>query len=88
MEADDTGVLVLFLHYYFVYKLSLLVIMISSVKEREVINIRRDAQKNRDIVTDLLYARTISGCNTLIGYFGKGKRTFIQMLNVGNSIRL
>ncbi|KAH3849115.1 hypothetical protein DPMN_091509 [Dreissena polymorpha] len=44
--------------------------------------------KTRNIATDLLSAHAISECNTVAGYFGIGKGTFIQMLNAGASIKL
>ncbi|KAH3835057.1 hypothetical protein DPMN_108395 [Dreissena polymorpha] len=62
--------------------------MESPVKERAVINIRKTAQKHINIATDVLSAYSISGCDTVAGYFGIGKGTVIKMLNAGKSIRL
>ncbi|KAH3850517.1 hypothetical protein DPMN_092929 [Dreissena polymorpha] len=78
--ADDTEVFVLLFPYYVVIKLSLLVIMVSPVKEKAVIDIRKTASKHINIATDLLSAHAISGCDTVPGYFGIGKGTVIKML--------
>ena len=63
--ADDTNVFVLLLHYYVVLKLSLLVIIESTAKERAVIDIRKTAQEHINIATDLLSSHATSGCDTM-----------------------
>ncbi|KAH3831923.1 hypothetical protein DPMN_105195 [Dreissena polymorpha] len=86
--ADDTDVLVLLIHYYVVLKLTLLVIMEQPVRERGIIDIRKNASNQRNIATDLLSSAVISGCDTVAGYSGICKSTVNKKLKACNSIRL
>ena len=62
---DDTDVFVLLLHHYQMAGLEVPLTMESPSKERAILDIKLTQTKHKEIVTNLLPAHAISGCDTL-----------------------
>ena len=71
--SDDTDVFVLLLHHYQMAGLEVPLTMESPSKEREILGIKLTQAKHKEIVTNLLPAHAISGCDTVACYLGIGK---------------
>ena len=76
--SDDTDVFVLLLHHYQMAGLQVPLTMESPSKERAILDIKLTQAKHKEIVTNLLPAHTISGCDTVACYLGIGKNNFIR----------
>ena len=63
--SDDTDVFVLLLHHYQMAGLEVPLTMESPSKERAILDITLTQAKHKKIVTNLLPAHAISGCDTL-----------------------
>ena len=81
MISDDTDVFVLLLHHYQMAGLEVPLTMES--KERAILDIKLTQTKHKEIVTNLLPAHAISGCDTLACYLGIGKGRVIKHLKEG-----
>jgi hypothetical protein len=71
--SDDTDVFVLLLYHYQRTGLSIPIYMESPIKGRTVIDISTSAKKHSRIISDLLLAHALSGCDTVACYYGIGK---------------
>ena len=60
--------------------------MEATSKGRSSVNIGATAAKHRDIVTQLLSAHALSGCDTVASCFGIGKATVKKVLEMGNRL--
>ena len=78
--SDDTDVFVLLCYHYLVQKLNILVVMESPVKDRSAVDIRETVQRNRAIVSYLVGAHALSGCDTVGCYYGIGKGKAVKAL--------
>ena len=81
--SDDTDVFVLLLHHYQMAGLVVPLTMESPSKERAILDIKLTQAKHEDIVTNLLPAHAISGCDTAACYLGIGKGRVIKHLKEG-----
>lgn len=86
--SDDTDVFVLLLHYYQEYNISTCVLMESPVQERTVVDIGETVKKHSSIISELLAAHALSGCDTVACYFGIGKGKIVKVLRSGLSLSL
>ena len=77
--ADDTDVWALLLHHYFEQNIDIPIIMQSPIHGRSVIDIKATTAKYSDLIPNLLAGHSLSGCDTVAGCFGVGKK---KMLNV------
>ena len=77
--SDDTDVFVLLLHHYQMAGLEVPLTMESPSKERAILDIKL----TQAIVTYLLPAHAISGCDTVACYLGIGKGRVIKHLKEG-----
>ena len=75
--SNNTDVFVLLLHQYVKQKLTGLVIKESPVKDRVTIDIKATAIEHGNIISDLLAAHALSGCDTTACYFGIGRDTIV-----------
>ena len=78
--SDDTDVFVLLLHHYQMAGLVVPLTMESPSKERAILDIKLTQAKHKEIVTNLLPAHAISGCDTAACYLGIGKGRVIKHL--------
>ncbi|KAK5925549.1 hypothetical protein CgunFtcFv8_018064 [Champsocephalus gunnari] len=62
--ADDTDVFVLLCHFVFESDITGHVMMVSPVKGRSFIDINVSAEKNHDVMGNLLAAHGVTGCDT------------------------
>ena len=81
--ADDTDVWALLLHHYLVQDIDIPFIMESPVYGRSVIDIKQTTVQYAAIIPDLLAGHSLSGCDTVAGCFGIGKK---KMLNTMKNI--
>ena len=81
--SDDTDVFVLLLHHYQMAGLEVPLTMESPSKERAILDIKLTQAKHKEIVTNLLPAHAISGCDTVACYLGIGKGRVIKHLKEG-----
>ena len=72
--ADDTDVWTLLLHHYLEQNLNIPIIMQSPIQGRSVIDIKATTVQYVDIIPNLLAGHALSGCDTVAGYFGIGKK--------------
>ena len=63
--SDDTDVFVLLLHFYIEQSLSATVFFEETGSNRNVIDIRKTAEKQKDVVPSLLAAHSLSGCDSV-----------------------
>ena len=82
--ADDTDVYILLLHYYNQKQLNIPMFMESSVHGRQTIDIRATAKEHANILTNLLAAHGLSGCDTVAPCYGIGKMKILKTLKQGN----
>ena len=78
--SDDTDVFVLLLHHYQMAGLEVPLTMESPSKERAILDIKLTQAKHKEIVTNLLPAHAISGCDTVACYLGIGKGRVVKHL--------
>ena len=94
MISDDTDVFDLLVHYYCITTASLLhhyqmaglkvsLTMESPSKERAILDIKLTQAKHKEIMTNLLPAHAISGCDIVAYYLGIGKGRVIKHLKKG-----
>ena len=81
--SDETDVFVLLLHHYHMAGLEVPLTMESPSKERAILDIKLTQAKHKEIVTNLLPAHAISGCDTVACYLGIGKGRVIKHLKEG-----
>ena len=79
--SDDTGMFVLLLHFYIEQSLSTTVFLEGTGSNRNVIDIGKTAEKQKDVVPSLLAAHTFSGCDSVPKLYGKGKNQFALCCN-------
>ena len=72
--ADDTDVWALLLHHYLEQNLDIPIIMESPIHGRSVIDIKETAAEYADLIPNLLAGQSLSGCDTVAGRFGIGKK--------------
>ena len=84
--SDDTDVFVLLLHHYQMAGLEVPLTMESPSKERATLDIKLTQAKHKEIVTNLLPAHALSGCDTVACYLGIGKCRVIKHLKEGCDI--
>ena len=86
--ADDTDVFVLLLHYHHMANIKNVVLMESPIKGRTVVDIGKTVQKHSEIVEGILPVHALSGCDTVVSYFGIGEATELKTLRSGHSLNL
>ena len=78
--TDDTDVFILLLYYYLQENLTCSLFMTSPIHQRAVIDIKATVHVHHSIITNLLAAHALSGCDTIASYFGIGKGTVLKTL--------
>ena len=78
--SDDTDFFVLFLHFYIEQSLSTTVFLEGTGSNRNVIDIGKTAEKQKDVVPSLLAAHVLSGCNSVPMLYGLGKKSVFCLL--------
>ena len=68
--SDDTDVFVLLLHFYIEQSLSATVFFEETGSNRNVTDIRKTAEKQKDVVPSLLAAHSLSGCDSMPKLYG------------------
>ena len=81
--SGDTDVFVLLLTFCKKYNLSFDIFMESPVKDRSLIDIKKTIERHENIISELLPAHAISGCDTVACLFGIGKGAVIKALRRG-----
>lgn len=78
--ADDTDIFVMLMHFCYRGNITCNVYMVSPIQGRAVLDIHGSVQKHRDILSDLLAAHCLSGCDTVASHFGIGKGMALKAL--------
>ena len=81
--AEDTDIFVLLCHFIFSGQISAQVKMASPFKDRAVIDMNATVHSNMQIMSDLLAAHGLTGCDTVAPYSGIGKGTALKILRSG-----
>ena len=79
--ADDTDIFILLCHFVAHGDFKGQVMMISPIKGQLMIDINATVNKSRPIMSNLLAAHGLTGCDTVATYHGIGKGTVIKVLN-------
>ena len=77
---DDTDVFVLLLHFYIEQSLSTTVFLEGTGSNRNVFDIGKTAEKQKDVVPSLLAAHALSGCDSVPKLCGLGKKSVYFLL--------
>ena len=80
--ADDADVYALLAHHYYTDNLTKAMIMESPVQDRKSTDIKATVKQLEStiVISDLLAAHAVSGCDTVAPCFGVGKATVIRVL--------
>lgn len=78
--ADDTDVWALLLHHYLEQNLDIPFIMQSPIHGRSVIDIKATVAQYADLIPNLLAGHALSGCDTVAGCFGIGKKKILNTI--------
>lgn len=83
--ADDTDIFVLLLHFFCQGDIpaSTIVLMVSPIQGRAVIDINATVDQHHELIPDLLAAHGLTGCDTVATYFGIGKAAALRVLRAG-----
>ena len=81
--SDDTDVFVLLLYHYQMKGLSLQMNMISPKKNSTAIDIKQTATNHHSLISQLLPAHALSGCDTVASMHGIGKGTVLKAIKDG-----
>ena len=85
--CDDTDVFALLLYYYVHCHLTCTLTMESTSSNRMLVDIAATSKKHGPIISQLLAAHAISGCDTVGHMYGIGKGTVIKALLRGQQIK-
>ena len=77
---DDTNMFVLLLYFYIKQSLSTTVFLEGTSSNRNVIDIRKTAEKEKDVVPSLLAAHTLSRCDSVPKLYVLGKKSICSLL--------
>ena len=80
MVADDTDIFVLLCHFLFLGVIKNHVLMTSPIRDRAVIDINRTVRNNFGLMSNLLAAHGLTGCDTVATFFGIGKGIALKVL--------
>ncbi len=61
-------------------------IMETQMKDRAVVDIGKTKERHMDIITEVLPAHALSGCDTVAAYFGIWKGTALNAVRAGHSV--
>ena len=86
--ADDTDIFVLLLYLYHQGSKSCKVLMVSPIQGRSVLDINAAAEEHSSMVTDILAAQGLIGCDTVASYVGVGKAAALKVLRHGQFSQL
>ena len=78
--ADDTDVFVLLCHFVYNNVIKGQVRMASPKRDRSVIDINATVFLHKDVMSNLLAAHGLTGCDTVATYFGIGKLTVTKVI--------
>ena len=78
--SDDADVFVLLLHFYIDQSLSTTVFREGAGSNRNVIGIRKTAEKQKNVLLSLLAAHALSGCDNVPKLYGLGKKSVCSLL--------
>ena len=78
--SHDIHVFVLLLHFYIEQSLSTTVFLEGTGSNRNVIDIRKTAEKQKDVVPSFLRAHALSGCDSLPKLYDLGKKSVCSLL--------
>ena len=81
--ADDTDIFLLLLHFYLQKKLTCLVTMVPTCKNRKYIDIQATVTSHRAVIPHLLAAHALTGCDTTAQYWGIGNAKTVKLLESG-----
>ena len=81
--CDDMDVFALLLYFHQAKDVSTTVLMEGTSPQRAVINIGDTVNKHQNIVSNILHAYALTGCDTVGSYHGIGKTTVIKVLQSG-----
>ena len=81
--ADDTDIFLLLLHFYQQKKLTCLVTMVPTCKNRKYIDIQATVTSHRAVIPHMLAAHALTGCDTTAQYWGIGKAKIVKLLESG-----
>ena len=85
--ADDTDIFVLLLHFYLQENLSCDFVM-ASTSSRKLIDIKETVAKHKNVISNIVSAHALSGCDTVSGLYGIGKSTVFKVLKAGKQLKL
>lgn len=78
--ADDTDIFVMLCHFVSQSDITGHVMMVSPVKGRSFIDINASVDRNRSVMSNLLAAHGVTGCDTVATYHGIGKGVALKVL--------
>jgi len=84
--SDDTDVFILLLHFYQLKELACNLVMAGTSRDRSSVDIKATVQKHAHIVTQVLAAHVVSGCDTVAYLWGIGKGTIVKHLKDGRQL--
>ena len=85
--ADETDIFVLLLHFYLQENLSCDFVM-ASTSSRKLIDIKETVAKHKNVISNIVSAHALSGCDTVSGFYGIGKSTVFKVLKAGKQLKL
>ncbi len=77
--SDDTDVFVLACYYFPIERSDVTVIMESTKSCRAIVDIGKTATKHKSLLSSLLAAHALTGCDSVCCYHGIGKKTAIKV---------
>ena len=78
--ADDTDIFLLLLHFVYSRDITCKVYMLSPSRGRHAVDINSTVQQHQTIISDVLAAHALTGCDTVASYFGIGKGKTLNAL--------
>lgn len=78
--CDDTDVFALLTHFFWKLNFTADMKLLPTDSSRNVADIKKTVESNIDLITSLLAAHTLSGCDTTARYYGIAKGTVVKQL--------
>lgn len=86
MICDDTDVFVLLAYYYVLQNVTCRLLMEGTSVQQTITDIKATCHPHANIITQLLPAHALSGCDTVVQASEIGKATVVQQLKWGHNL--
>ena len=86
--SDDTDVFVLLLHFFQSAHLTCDLIMVGTSHTRSSVDIKATVQKHDELISSVLAAHVLTGCDTVSYLWGIGEGTVVKNLKKGQLTKL